>query len=373
MRIALIVPGGVDRSGEVRVIPALLALIERLARLHDLHVLALYQEDAPASWPLLGATVHNIGPRGTHVRAVRQLLQLNRAARLELVHSIWSGPCGLVAVAAAKLLRIPSVIHIAGGELASVPEIGYGGSLHWRGRMREALVLRAATLVTSASDPMIETLSQLGIPSHRVPLGVDLKRWPPRAPVERDPHASVRLIQVASINRVKDPGTLIRALALLAARGVAFEMTLVGEDTLNGEVQALTRELGISDRVIFAGFLPQQALHPLVARADLMMMASRHETGPVAVLEAAALGVPTVGTAVGHLAEWAPMAAIAVPVGDPIALADAAHALLTDEPRRLALARAAHARALAEDADFTAQEVLDLYSRALLQRRAHRR
>ena len=49
MKVALIVPGGVDRSGEVRVIPALLALIRRLAADHELHVFATHQEPTPGS------------------------------------------------------------------------------------------------------------------------------------------------------------------------------------------------------------------------------------------------------------------------------------------------------------------------------------
>ena len=46
MRIALLVPGGVDRTGEHRVIPAVIALIERLSARHDVLVFALTQEPA---------------------------------------------------------------------------------------------------------------------------------------------------------------------------------------------------------------------------------------------------------------------------------------------------------------------------------------
>ena len=52
MRIALVVPGGVDRSLEYRVIPALLALIGRLAINNDVQVFALYQENEPANGQL---------------------------------------------------------------------------------------------------------------------------------------------------------------------------------------------------------------------------------------------------------------------------------------------------------------------------------
>jgi glycosyltransferase involved in cell wall biosynthesis len=64
---------------------------------------------------------------------------------------------------------------------------------------------------------------------------------------------------------------------------------------------------------------------------------------------------------VGHLAEWAPEAAVVVPPGDPAALADAVAALLGDEERRLGVALEAQSRALAEHADHTAARVLQIY------------
>ena len=50
MKIAMVLPGGVDRGGEERVIPAFLALIERLSREHDVHVFALHQEPQPGNF-----------------------------------------------------------------------------------------------------------------------------------------------------------------------------------------------------------------------------------------------------------------------------------------------------------------------------------
>ena len=61
MKIALVVPGGVDASGTDRVIPAFVWLIERLARRHVVHVFAMHQSPEPANWTLFGADVHNIG------------------------------------------------------------------------------------------------------------------------------------------------------------------------------------------------------------------------------------------------------------------------------------------------------------------------
>jgi len=362
MRVALVVPGGVDRSGEYRIIPALLALIGRLSRRHDVQVFALRQDAQPCDWQLAGAHIHNIGFRLTRTRAVRTIRAMHAASQFDLVHAIWSGSCGLVAVAAAGLLRIPSLVHVAGGELVALPEIGYGGALTWRGRVRERLTLRAASAVSAASAPVVDAIAALGVIAQRVPLGVDLTEWPPREPVRRDPGEPAKLIHVASLNRVKDQPTLLRALATLAQAGRDFEIDIVGEDTLTGEMQALTRELGLSARVNFRGFLRQRQLRPLVEAAHLMIVSSRHETGPLVALEAAVAGVPTVGTAVGHIAEWAPQAAVAVPVGDWAGLASAIARLLEDEDLRLRIAREALHRAILEDADHTAQSFQAIYT-----------
>lgn len=368
MNIALVVPGGVDRSGEYRVIPALVALIKRLSLHHEVHVFALSQEAQPGSWDLAGARIHNIGVGCTRLRAVRAICARHRQSPFQLVHAIWSGPCGLVAVTAARILHIASVIHIAGGELACIPEIGYGGGVKWRGRMREAFVLRAATAVTAASSPSIETLSRLGIVARRVPLGVDLDVWPPREPARRALHEPARLIHAASLNRVKDQSTLLRAIACLAHAGLDFAMDVVGEDTLQGEIQTLAAQLELSARVRFHGFLPQSRLRPLVEAAHLMVLSSRHETGPLVMLEAAVAGVPTVGTAVGHIAEWSPHAARSVAVGDWADLTNAIGDLLSDEDLRLRIAHEAFQRATREDADHTAARFEALYAEAITPR-----
>jgi glycosyltransferase involved in cell wall biosynthesis len=104
--------------------------------------------------------------------------------------------------------------------------------------------------------------------------------------------------------------------------------------------------------------------------SDVLLLSSRHEAGPLVVLEAAVAGVPTVGTSVGHVAEWAGEAAVAVPVGDAEALARETVALLGDDARRLALAHEAQRRALAEDADETVRRFERIYEEVANMRRS---
>ena len=127
-------------------------------------------------------------------------------------------------------------------------------------------------------------------------------------------------------------------------------------------MQALARTLGVDGQVTFHGFRPTDALAAFYARAHLHVVSSRHEAASVAVLEAASTGLATVGTAVGYVADWTPDRAVAVPVGDSAALADAIVALLHDPSRRQRIASAARAWTIAHDADWTAQQLERVYA-----------
>jgi glycosyltransferase involved in cell wall biosynthesis len=198
-----------------------------------------------------------------------------------------------------------------------------------------------------------------GISTQRIPLGVALDRWPVTLPRARG-RTRARLLSVGSLNRVKDHGTLLAAIARLWSSGQEVELDLVGEDTLNGAVQKQARELGLN-QVRFHGFLTHDQLRPLFDQATALVVSSRHEAGPIVALEAALAGVPVVGTAVGHLAEWTPHAALSVPPADPSALATAIESVINNDDLRISLATAAQRIAVAENADWTAQQFLSIY------------
>ncbi len=363
MRVALLLPGGVDRSGTHRVIPCLLWLIERLTAAGvDLQVFAAAQESDPGRWTLLGAQIHNAGRRPRRARMLAQLVAEHRRASFDVLHAIWADPAGVAAAAAGALLGRPVLLHLTGGDLTSIPDIGYGARARARGRAWVRLAAAGATRVTVPSEYMLAQARALGIAAERLTFGVALDRWPARAPAPRPLDRPARLLHVGSLNPVKDQATLLRAAARLRAAGVGFRLDIVGEDTLGGRVQRLAGELGLSDVVTFHGFVPHGRLRPLVEAADVLVVSSRHEADPIVALEAAVAGVPVVGTAVGHLVEWAPEAAAIAPVGDDAALAERIAALLADEPGRLRMAAAAQLRALKEDADASARAVLALYA-----------
>jgi glycosyltransferase involved in cell wall biosynthesis len=372
VKIALVVPGGVDRSGLHRVIPCLLWQIERLAAAGDeVHVFALGQEPCSSRWPLLGAEVHNIGPRPRPLRAVAQLAAEHRRGRFDIVHAYWAAGPGVAAAAFSLWSGVPSVLTLPGGDLVALKDIGYGAQLSLQGRIQTRFALAGAQRVIVQSGWAAAKAAAFGVSAVQIPLGVAIDRWPISPPRPRQPGQPLRLVQVAHLNRVKDQNTLLRAARTLLDRGVDFHLDIIGLDTLGGAVQRRASELGLDGNIAFRGLLTHPEIRPWVEAADLLVVSSRHEAGPVVVLEAAVAGVPTVGTGVGHVADWSPAAAAAVPIGDSAALAGAIEALDRDEAARLQLARSAQDRAVAEDANDTVRRIRRLYGE-LIEARAPR-
>ncbi len=207
-----------------------------------------------------------------------------------------------------------------------------------------------------------------GVDTRIIPLGIDTRGFPLTSRGEGPPW---RLLRVASLNPVKDYPTLLLALASIVQRGLDVSLDIVGEDTMNGTIQALTRTLGLDAHVTFHGFQPTDRLAAFYARAHLHVSPSRHEGAGVVMLEAASTGLASVGSAVGHLSDWSdvssslPERGISVSPQAPQALADAIVALLSDRPRRERIAAAAREWTLAHDADWTAQQFDRLYAEAV--------
>ncbi len=371
MKIGLIVPGGVDRSGRIFVIPVLLALIERLTSRHEVIVLSLDPNTKPSEYELLGARVVNLGLTKARTRlswaavTLGKLMSALRAAGggFDLLHAFWVFPQGTLAVAAGSLLRTPVVISIGGGELVWLPTIRYGGMSTLGSRITMSATLRTASAVSAPSMYVMRSASGIRPDIQWLPTGVDTTIF--QGSIERACGAPWRLVHVAGLNEVKNQETLLRAVQQVAAVCPHIVLDCIGVDALKGRVQALARNLGIADIVRFHGVLTVDEILPFYRQAHLFVQSSLHESMGAAVLEASAAGVPTVGTNVGIVAEMAPRAAVAVPVNDPGALAQNIVELLENSRRREALARAAQDFARRYSADWTVAQFDELYRRVV--------
>lgn len=372
MRVALVVSGGVDRSARA-IVPAFQWLIERLTRRADLtiEVVALHFEPAPIQYTLWGAPVWDLGTRGVPP-GLRRVVQRRRLAawlaqrpRFDVVHAWWAIPAGWVATAAIGRTGPAVIVTTSSGEFAALAAQEYGFQRRWIDRRLISRTLSRAAAVTVPTHYQAAWARRHGVEPVVIAHGVPAE-WIARRP---DPPSPWRLAQIAHINRVKDHDTSLAALAHARARGLDVRLDVVGGDTRQRAVERLASTLGLRDYVTFHGACDSNHVREVLRRAHAHVLSSRHEGGGVAVLEAAALGVPTIGTAVGYIADWAPDAAVAVAPGDAAALGDAIVDVLSDPARRAALADQAHARALAHDADAMADAFARLYHAAALSRR----
>ena len=361
VRIALVVTGGVDRSGREKVIPALVWLIERLARQHDVFVYALRYHEQPCSYQLRGAMVRDLGrPAGVLRQYAALTAALKHDGPFDIVHGYWAIPAGLVAAAVARRLGVPSVLTCDSGEFAAIPDIGYGLQIRWRHRRAVATALALATRVTVCTAYMERLAQAHGASPVVIPLGVDTSVF---SPAPRPPNGPPwRLLNVANLNPVKDHRTLIQAFRAVVDRLGDVHLDLAGEDTLNGAIEDAVERQGLEGRVTFHGALASDVVAALHRRAHLFVQSSRHEAAGVVALEAAASCLPVVGTSVGYLADWSPRAARAVPVADAAGLADAVLEMLNDAEARQRQAASAHHWAIAHDADWSAAEFTRLYA-----------
>jgi glycosyltransferase involved in cell wall biosynthesis len=369
MKIGLIVPGGVDRSGRILVIPVLLALIERLAKRHEVVVVSLDPNAEPSEYELLGARVVSVGPTKARTHLFRaavtlgKLMSALRAAggRFDVLHAFWVFPQGTMAVAAGLLLRKPVVVSIGGGELVWLPSIRYGGMKSFRSRTTISATLRAASAVSAPSMYVVRSATTLRPDVRWLPTGVDTTIF--RGSIERTRSAPWRLLQVAGLNEVKDQETLLKAVQQVMKVFPQTKLDCLGVDALNRRVQTIARDLGIADAVRFHGVLTVDEIVPFYREAHLFVQSSLHESMGAAVLEAAATGVPTVGSNVGIVSEMAPRSAVAVPVKDPEALATGIVELLQDSARRECLALAAQDFARTYNADWTVSQFEEIYEK----------
>jgi glycosyltransferase involved in cell wall biosynthesis len=363
MRLAMVVTGGLHPSGREQVVPSLLALFERLARTHEVHAFALRHLPQAKTYKLRGITVHDLGrptaPLGLRRRAQGRALYRAMAAvgAFDVVHGFWADPAGLIATRAGRRFNIPSVVTCDSGEFVSIREIGYGSQRTSRGRARVREACQHGTRIHVCTEFMrLLALRNQNVNAVVIPLGIAAAEAVAR-PART---GQLRLLQVASLSHVKNQVVLIEAVALLA-RDLDVRLDLAGEDTLDGSLQAYARDLGVADRITFHGYVANDRLAPLLAHADFYVQSSKHEAAAVSVLEAAAAGVPVVGTRVGYVSDWADDKAVAVNVATPQALATAIRALHADKTRANQIASAAQAWSRAHDADWTATEFDRLY------------
>jgi glycosyltransferase involved in cell wall biosynthesis len=166
---------------------------------------------------------------------------------------------------------------------------------------------------------------------------------------------------VANLRPSKAYPDLLRAAQLVVEAGVPATFVAVGHGPLEAELRAEAAARGLGDRFRFLGYRADAVR--LISGFDVFALASEHEGLPVAVMEALALGVPVVATAVGGLPEMVTdgQEGRLVAAGRPDLLAAALTEVARDPDRRAAMAAAARQRSEEFSAERSLRRLEEIY------------
>jgi len=243
------------------------------------------------------------------------------------------------------------------------------------GRMFEPLLnaaLRrsAAIIATSpnyvATSPVLQAFRDR---CHVIPYGIDTAQFEQCAPEAvrsvRERYGKRLIVSVGRLVYYKGFDVLIRAMASVRAK-----LVIVGDGPLRAELETLAAQLGVRDKVVFAGEINNACVTPYYHAADLFALASvaRSEAFGIVQIEAMAAGLPVVNTGLDSGVPFVSVdgeTGLTVPPGDPQALAAAMNRLLDDDALRQSLGQAGVRRARQEfSLDTMLRRTLELYQSA---------
>lgn len=340
-------------------------LLAASARCHDrerFHIecayVLPYKDHLTGDLEAAGVTTHCLSRSGRDLRWPLRLARLVRKGGFDVVHVHSPLPASVARLAArgmgSRRPRFVSTEH-NGWASHSVPT-----------RLANRLTSRWNDATFAVTE---ETRSSMrgAAAKHAVTLvhGIDVARTAAfaadRAEVRRRfgvPDDAVVIGTVANFREQKDYPNLLRAARLCIDAGVPLRWLLVGQGPQEQQTRELAMELGLADVVTFTGFQPDGAR--IMAAFDVFTMASKWEGLPVALMEALALGLPVVSTAVGGVAETMRdgIDSVLVPASDPEALAAGWQKVFADDELRVAMSAASRTRAPEFDA-VRAQRVIE--------------
>ncbi len=175
------------------------------------------------------------------------------------------------------------------------------------------LLFEVGDLFTVTTDHMASALASLGCPTERLvkhPVGIEPKAFRYRSR-SLEAQCPVRIVTVARLVPEKGLEFSIRAVAQLvrACPRRRIEYTIAGDGPLAPKLDALIRDLGVTEHVRLSGWMDTDEVRDLLAGAHLFVLPSiqardgAEEGAGVVLMEAQAAGLPVVATRVGGIPE----------------------------------------------------------------------
>ncbi|MFM7061348.1 MAG: glycosyltransferase family 4 protein [Actinomycetes bacterium] len=319
-------------------------IARRLAEHAEVDLVLVTRVDDADRWAALAPGAELL-PEVPTRRPARLLWEQRRAPGLarRIGADLWHGPHYTMPLR----IEVPSVITIHDLTFFDHPEWHERSKVVFFQRMIRAAARRANGLIC-VSDHTARRLEAVVHPSAPVTVaahGVDHARFTPEGDADADRRilASTGVAEpyvafVGTIEPRKDVPSLVRAFASLSDAHPELRLVLAGADGWGADaVRDAIATSGCTTRILRPGYIPAEALAPLLRRAAAVAYPSLEEGFGLPALEALACGSPVVTTSGSAMADVCGDAARLVPPGRPDLLATALAAVLDDptEARRL--------------------------------------
>jgi glycosyltransferase involved in cell wall biosynthesis len=267
---------------------------------HDVHFVAL-TPSRPREVP-----TQVVGGDGAFLRAFGKLAYLPAMLRAravvrslspDVIHAHYATSAGLAALLCGCH---PWIVTAHGTDVTA----GVRSSI-WRFLLRQ--IFLKADCVNPVSPGLRQMVLNLGIPEDRIEtlsMGIDPQLFRFTDHSRTAPHSPAKLICTRSFEPVYNHETIIKGMAILKERGVPFNLTLVGKGFLRSHLEGLVKELGVADRITFAGAVPNVRLPEYLAQHDIYLSASLHDGTSLSLLEAMSGGLYPIVSDIRANTEW---------------------------------------------------------------------
>ena len=272
------------------------------------------------------------------LRALFEVRAVLRELRPDLV-AAHSSKAGVLGRLAGRSLRIPVVFTAHGWNFT--PGIPPLQAAVYRQIERLAGPLTSRIITVSEFDRRLALDARIAAKDRVVTVYNGIPDIP--RPLRADPaETPVRLVMVARFGPQKDHPTLLRALAGLS--NLPWELDLIGEGPLLGQMKSMAGTLGIGGQVRFLG--QRTDVEQILAKAQVNLLVSNWEGFPLSILEAMRAGLPVIASSVGGIDESVRNedTGYLVPRGDVEVLRDRIARLLASPALRLRLGASGRSR-----------------------------
>ena len=279
------------------------------------------------------------------VRALRLALRLQRAEPYDLCLAWSAVPAGGAALALRRLTGLRYIVRVCGPDIPGF-ELRYTRLYPFLKPVVRA-IWRSAEAVVAKCEGEADMIRAVDARARisLVPNGVDVDAFVRQEPVPDG--GPLRLLCVGRLIERKGQQTLIEAVKLLSDQGIEVVLELVGTGDAAAAYEARVRQLGLEDRVQFAGYVPREEIARHYTAAHVFVLPSYNEGMSVATLEAMAASLPVVVTRTGGTAELVEegVNGLTFDWGDVDSLAGHLRRLATDRGCARAMGEASRARA----------------------------